>query len=471
VNAEPIVRVENLSYRYPHPAENRGLSVDALQVEAGETILLTGPSGCGKSTLARCLTGLIPHLYRGERDGRVIVDGLDAAGVPLWQVTERAGMVFQNPASQMLAASVEDEIVFGLENLGLPRAEIGSRLEAALACFGLDEMRSRGPLTLSGGEQQRLALAAISARQPPVLVLDEPLSMLDSTAVEGLVSHLAELARSDTTVIVCEHRVAPLRRIPGARTVCLAQDEACAERRPAPGGPTLERVGRFVLEVSHLEVDLGERTVLRDTSFSAAGGEVVAIVGRNGVGKTTLLRALAGLQRYRGTVSVDGERPDLAMVFQNPDMQLFNATVRDEILFKVPEPDMSWYRWLLDMLGLGDYKETPPLLLSEGEKKRVALAIALMHKPAHGVLLDEPALGQDAAHKARLIGLARALAEAGRLVVMTTHDLSLAAQADRLLLLGESGLIADGSPPDVLRQAKAWAEAGLVVPGWALEHG
>jgi energy-coupling factor transport system ATP-binding protein len=156
------------------------------------------------------------------------------------------------------------------------------------------------------------------------------------------------------------------------------------------------------------------------------------------------------------------------MVFQNPDLQLFNATVGQEILYKVPDPDQVWYRWLIDTLELRDYKSTPPLLLSEGEKKRVVLAIALMRKPLHGVLLDEPALGQDEAHKARLIRIARALAHAGRLVVMTTHDLSLAAQADRLLLLDESGWVADGPPAEVLRDEAAWSRAGMTVPDWVL---
>jgi energy-coupling factor transporter ATP-binding protein EcfA2 len=149
---------------------------------------------------------------------------------------------------------------------------------------------------------------------------------------------------------------------------------------------------------------------------------------------------------------------------------LFNATVNDEILYKVPDPDPAWHRWLIDVLELGDYENMPPLLLSEGEKKRVALAIALMRKPLHGVLLDEPALGQDAVHKARLIRIARALARAGRLVVMTTHDLSLAAQADRLLLLDESGFVADGSPGEVLHDKASWAQAGLAVPDWVLEQ-
>jgi energy-coupling factor transport system ATP-binding protein len=195
----------------------------------------------------------------------------------------------------------------------------------------------------------------------------------------------------------------------------------------------------------------------------------LAVVGPNGIGKTTLLRSLAGLQSYTGTVTADGGRSDFAMVFQNPDLQLFNATVRDEILYRVPDPPMAWYRWLIEALGLCEYEGTPPLLLSEGEKRRVALATALMRGPRHGVLLDEPALGQDEAHKAQLARTMHALARAGQLVVMTTHDLALAARADRMVLLGEGGFVADGPPVEVLRDEGAWAQEGLRVPDWVLE--
>lgn len=465
MGGDGLIHVEGLAYRYPQ--HRRSLRLALLDVQPGQVVLLTGPSGCGKSTFARCLVGLIPHLYHGDLSGRVVVDGLETASTPLWQLTERAGIVFQNPASQMLAATAEDEIVFGLENLGLPRNEIEGRLETALAGFGLQDLRRRSPLTLSGGEQQRLALAAITARKPSALVLDEPLSMLDSVATQNLVSQLAALAGLDTGIVVCEHRTEPLRHVPEVRTV----DLGGAEREPIEWRLLEERlacrpVEPFTLEVRGLSVRLGRRDVLRELDFSAAGGQVVSIAGRNGVGKTTLLRALAGLQRHEGLVEVGGKRPDLAMVFQDPDMQLFNATVEEEILYKVTNPDMVWYHGLLDMLGLDGYLDASPLLLSQGEKKRVALAIALVRKPAHGVLLDEPALGQDGLHKTRLIHLARALARAGRLVVMTTHDLSLAAQADRLLLMDESGLVADGPPGEVLSDEAAWKRAGLIVPDW-----
>ncbi len=160
------------------------------------------------------------------------------------------------------------------------------------------------------------------------------------------------------------------------------------------------------------------------------------------------------------------ESPNLGLVFQNAELQLFNPSVREEILYRLPHPDMALYEWLLDVLRLAPYEAVPPLLLSEGEKKRVALATVLMRRPRHGVLLDEPSLGQDTVHKDTLIRLARGLAGAGQLVALTTHDLALAAQADRLLLLGPHGLVADGPPAQVMRDPAAWAEVGLVVPPW-----
>lgn len=466
----PLLVADGVAYRYPHGGA--GLPSVSMEVDAGERLLIAGPSGCGKSTLARILTGLIPHLYRGTLDGTVWVDGLSTRTAQLWQLAERAGLVLQNPAAQMVARTAEEEIVFGLENLGLDPATIGRRLEEALSGFGLETMRARSPSTLSGGEQQKLALAAIMARRPPLLVLDEPLSMLDTTAAAELVAHLVRLADAGTAVVLCEHREEMVRSIPALRTLRLAGPpegrsgvQASAGRlSSSPPWPDSAPTSR--LEVRGLTVRLGGRAVLDDLSFSAEAGQVLAVVARNGVGKTTLLRALAGLQRAEGSASVDGRPPDFGLVFQNADLQLFNATVRDEVLYRVPHPDPVLYGWLLEALGLARYEAVPPLLLSEGEKKRVALATVLMRAPRDGLLLDEPAVGQDAAHKEMLVRLARALARAGKLVIITTHDLALAAQADRLLLLAPEGAVADGPPSQLFAERSAWDRLGLLVPDW-----
>jgi energy-coupling factor transporter ATP-binding protein EcfA2 len=154
------------------------------------------------------------------------------------------------------------------------------------------------------------------------------------------------------------------------------------------------------------------------------------------------------------------------MIFQNPDLQLFNASVRAEILYRIQAPDPDLYAWLLHALGLERYEDTPPLLLSEGEKRRLALATTLMRRPRHGLLLDEPALGQDDAHKATLMNILRAYAAAGHLVIFSTHDLELASQADMLILLGPEGIAAQGRTAEVMQMEPIWRRLGFVLPGW-----
>jgi energy-coupling factor transport system ATP-binding protein len=465
-----VLRAKEVSFRYPQ--EGQGLASISLEVKPGEFMLVTGPSGCGKSTLARCLMGLIPHLYHGELTGEIWLDGHRTSDVSMWQLAEKAGMVFQNPAAQMLAPSVEEEIIFGLENLGLQPAEIESRLETVLIEFNLAHMRERNPQTLSGGEQQRLALAAIMARQPDALILDEPLSMLDTTAAEELISYLERFVADGKTLVMFEHRQEYLEDVKGLRLLALYSKTKKEKFLPEVGLQKWE--ADFKLEIENLSVRLGGRNVLDNLNLSFEGGQIVAVVGRNGVGKTTLLRALSGLQKYTGAakaVSMQGARkPDLGMVFQNPDLQLFNASVRDEILYHLPEPDMEYYRWLIAALGLDAYENTPPLLLSEGEKKRLALGLVLMRHPEHGVLLDEPSLGQDHVHKMILMRILRALAAAGQLVIITTHDLTLAEQADRLILLGNDGIVANGDTDTVFADSAAWERTGLTLPDWFLRE-
>ena len=460
---------QSLTYTY-HGQPTPSFRDVSLGVRAGERLLITGSSGCGKSTLARCLAGLIPHLYKGTLEGRVRLDGLRTDETPLWQLAEKAGMVLQNTQAQMLASTVEDEIAFGLENLGLPRDEIGRRIDAGLDRFGLAAFRGNDPRRLSGGEGQRVMLAAMLSRQPPILVLDEPLSMLDTTAAHELVSHLTDLARQGSAIIVCEHRsryfdgAGAFREHPLGNRIEIAADGGDSS---APLSP----VSDFRLSISDLSVAFGKRQVLDNLGIELEGGQIVALIGVNGSGKTTLLRSLIGLQRHEGKVEVsDGGAPDLGMVYQNPDLQLFNPTIREEVLYRVASPSEELYRWLMARLGLERYQDSSPLLLSEGEKKRLCLAMVLMHQPRHGVLLDEPTLGQDDHHRVLLGRTAKALADAGRLVVVATHDLAWAAHfATEMIVLHEGRIIARGAPDALLRDACLWQRVNLRVPDWIWE--
>jgi len=200
------VEVRGLSFRYENSEEWALREVD-LEIDRGELVLVLGPTGSGKSTFLRCLIGLIPHFYSGEYLGSVRVMGMEVASTPVHRLATRVGMVFQNPETQIFSTSVESELAFPLENLGVPPEEIRRRVEDALDRFGLRDLRRRNPAELSGGQKQRLAIATVTAMGPDVLLLDEPTSMLDPLAAKEVLDLVVKICREEgRTVLVSEHR-------------------------------------------------------------------------------------------------------------------------------------------------------------------------------------------------------------------------------------------------------------------------
>jgi len=459
-----LIQVENLSYRYGNTGQ--GLPPTSFAAEAGDHVLVDGPSASGKSTLARCLTGLIPHLYRGQLSGSVTVDGRDTRATPLAELTRHVGMVFQNPCSQMLMSTVEDEIAFGLENLGLDSEEIADRLGHILGAFDLQRLRDRIPQTLSAGEQQRVALASVLARRPRVLVLDEPLSMLDPQAARCICSLLSSEPVRETTMVAFEHREYLLREHLSLHTVTLAESPT-ATRPVVPAIPRLNG-DDFVLLVEDAHCSLDGRPVLKGVSFRLRAGEVLGIVGPNGAGKTTLLRLLMGVQEFNGSVSVtNADAPGLQMTPQDPNAQIFNATIEDEILYGVSSHDSSFYEWLVHALELADDRYRSPLLMSEGQKKRIALAASLVRPPAHALLLDEPTIGQDERHRTLLGTLIQQLSGAGLGIIIATHDLEfLVRYIPRTVFLDAGHVVADGPTHEVLSDEETCVRHGIPVPGY-----
>ncbi|MGC8936255.1 MAG: energy-coupling factor ABC transporter ATP-binding protein [Candidatus Methanomethylicaceae archaeon] len=203
----PIVEVRSLSYSYSGSSRPNLININ-LSVEEGEFILLTGPSGCGKTTLCRCLNGLIPNSYGGEFSGQVIVDGLITTEHPVYEIAQHVGLVFQNPENELFCTSVEREVAFGPENLALPREEIRKRVEESLAMVGISHLREKSPEELSGGEQQKVAIAALLAMKPKILVLDEPTANLDPVSAQSVLNTLLRLnEESGVTMILVEHRL------------------------------------------------------------------------------------------------------------------------------------------------------------------------------------------------------------------------------------------------------------------------
>jgi energy-coupling factor transporter ATPase len=203
----PIIEAKNLTYTYPG-ATKPSIRDVSLSIEKGEFVILTGPSGCGKTTLCRCFNGLIPHFYSGQLEGEITLAGLKVADQPIYKLAQHVGLVFQNPENQLFALSVEKDVAFGLENLGMPRDEIRKRVDEALQTTGIEELRERAPHELSGGQQQRVAIACVLAMQPDIMVFDEPTSFLDPLGAQKIFEVINDLNKKlGITVILVEHRL------------------------------------------------------------------------------------------------------------------------------------------------------------------------------------------------------------------------------------------------------------------------
>ncbi len=537
-----MIELRDVSYRYTSSNPGWALEDVNLQIEPGQYVLLCGASGSGKSTLCRLLNGLIPHFYGGELEGRVMIDGLDTREHPVSELFGRVGMIFQNPTVQLFNSTVERELAYGLESLGLPRDEIARRVRESAEMVGISHLLDRNPQQLSGGEQQLTAIAAVLALHPQVIVLDEPYASLDPLNVRRVRAvlrriHSAPRASRAPAIVVAEHRlehVAPdadhVVVLHQGRVALHGPPQKVLARDVAPYGlnvPSVVRVGRAlglpevpltveqlvgatagsqagVLQAAlraempcaspanHLSRD-GLMLQAEGVTFSFAGapaldgvdlalhaGQSLALVGANGSGKTTLIKHFNGLHRpQQGRVLVLGQDTRRArvsalarhvgMVFQNANDQFFKFSVRDEIEVgarALGRYDTRWLGELVDLFHLGPLLDRSPYRLSEGEKKRVAFASALMAQPEI-LVLDEPTTGQDWPFRRALGDLLARLpaseALAGRrAVVLVTHDLEFAEHcADRWALLARGQVTAAGRPEEVMADSAAMARAGL----------
>jgi energy-coupling factor transport system ATP-binding protein len=541
----PAVETVGLSCRYPGAAAP-ALDGVSLRLAPGSLTVVMGATGAGKSTLVRCLARLVPCFTTAEVRGEIRLGGVSIAGTTVGELAGRVGMVFQDFEAQLFSTDVTQEVVFGLEQLGVPPAEMPARIAAALEAVGLAGFEGRDPTTLSGGEKQRLAIAGLLALEPDVLLLDEPttdldpigrrdvLRVLDRVRADGravvLVEHDATaLDDAHAVVLLREGRVAvvgspsdvlaDVARCEGAgvrppdvarvfAAVGLADPPLDVERAadrlraagmrvtppppdpPAPARPPLVRV-------SHLTHRYDEGTLaLDDVSIEIGRGELIAVVGRNGSGKTTLVKHVnALLAPTAGRVELDGA--DVATlgleqvarrvgyVFQDPDHQLFAATVADEVAFGptnvgLPADDVRRrVDEALEAVGL-DARDEDPFLLDKGARQRLAVAAILAMGPDL-LVLDEPTTGLDYREQLRMLGLLRRLHAAGRTIVIVTHTPWVVAElASRVVLLehgrlrydgpvraffADPGLVAAASfrAPDVTRLGQAFGATPLTV--------
>jgi energy-coupling factor transporter ATP-binding protein EcfA2 len=474
-----VIHVEHLTVRY---GSQPILSDLSLHVEPGELVLVSGPSGCGKSTLALSLAGLIPHAVPADLSGSVQINGLETRSHPLPVLARQVGVVFQNPATQLFNATVEEEIAFAPRNLNLPAEEIEARVRAALAATGIQHLRRRPVRALSGGEQQRVAIAAVLALRPPVLVLDEPTANLDWHGVEQVTSTLARLQREHgLTVILIEHRLAAVAPL-ATRVVLMESGRIVADGDPSsvltdktqlaalglryPWLDVGRRVeptpadrppdaGEPVVALHQVTASYGRQPVFSGLDLALYPGQFVALVGDNGTGQSTVARLLSGILRPRhGRVRwhptlrrlPPGRRTGL--LFQNPLHQLVCDRVEEEVAFGPANyrlaDDLSPLLAAADLVPLRDRR---PQTLSAGQQQRTALAATLALRPRL-LILDEPTMGQDWAHLSRLMDYLTYLHQNGQAILLITHDDRLVCRyARRIIRLAEGRVVADGYLP------------------------
>jgi energy-coupling factor transport system ATP-binding protein len=428
-----VVSVEHLGFTYAQ-AHRPALRDIAFELAGGTVTAIVGPNGAGKSTLCYALAGFIPHFFRGDWRGRVVVSGADTAQTPLGELVTRIGLVFQNPFNQISGAklTVAEEVAFGLENLGVPPAEIESRAADALAAVGAAHLAGRPVAELSGGELQRVCLASVLALRPRLLLLDEPTSQLDPEAAEALFTHTRALG---VAVVVAEQR--PALPLAHADRVVFLDRGRVAEALPSawcadPEPPEPRAGGELVCEVDRVTFAYrGGAAVLRRTSLELRRGEVVALTGPNGSGKTTLAKLAAGLLEPASGVVRRRGRP--AYLSQDPGRYLVRERVDEEVALGAAG-NLARARPALGSVGLAGYEARHPRDLSSGERERLALACVLVTEPDL-LVLDEPTRGVDPQRKAELAALLRRDA-AGRATLVVTHDLAFAtAVADRTVAL------------------------------------
>ncbi|QDP97386.1 ABC transporter ATP-binding protein [Microlunatus elymi] len=458
-----------------------------LSIEPGERVLLLGPSGAGKSTLLHVVAGLLDR-ETGDVEGVVRVDGAAPTPASGGHGLSRTGIVFQDPDSQLVMSRCGDEVAFGLENAGVPRAEIWPRVRRALHAVGFDYALDRSTQALSGGERQRLVLAGVLALRPRLLLLDEPTANLDPDGAAQVLSALAgSTADRSATMIIIEHRIRPVLPLVDRVVVIDPVDGVIADgvpdqvlaaehdrlaaggvwvddqlpwkpetgTRPATGTPLLR------VEAPRRRYTDGGPLLPEPIEVTVRSGSVTAVVGANGSGKSTLAGMLSGLSApHTGAVTPTAElsaglrarqaaKPirrwpseqlaaRIGTVFQNPEHQFLTGRVADEIALG-PRHSRSVYRQradeLMQRLGLTNLAEANPFTLSGGEKRRLSVATALAGRP-RVVILDEPTFGQDRRTWIALATLFAELAADGIALLFVSHDqLLTAALADQTVEL------------------------------------
>lgn len=509
-----MIRFSSVSLIYPNSTKTV-LENLSLTIDEGEFVLVIGPTGSGKSSLLRLINGLVPHHTGGILAGDISVDGISTQTIKPGGLAHLIGIVGQNPINGFVTDTVEEELAFGMESLNVAPEVMRKRVEEILDLMSLAPLRNRSLVTLSGGEQQRVAIGSALVMHPKVLVLDEPTSALDPIAAEEVLSILHRLVHDlGITVVVAEHRlerviqfadrivhidglgnarvgtpaqimsdsdIAPpivhLARALGLEEIGLTVRDMRRMSEEIRGGNYVHKIelpppsGEVVIDISKVSLSFSNKTVLKDINLQIFAGEVIAIMGRNGAGKSSLLKTIVGLHACSGgsvdllgndplTISGVKRRETIGFIPQEPSDLLYGQSVLMECQQGDTDNEVEKGTTfdLLNELVPGISPNAHPRDLSEGQRLALALSVVLCAKPKV-LILDEPTRGLDYQAKSHLVNtLLRYARILGRTVILATHDVELVAElATRVIFLADGDCVADGKTLDVLLSSPAFA--------------
>ncbi len=509
-----MIKFSDVSLVYPN-STTTVIENLTIEIAEGELVLVIGPTGSGKSSLLRLINGLVPHHTGGILAGEITVNGVSTRAVKPGGLAHLIGIVGQNPLNGFVADRVEEELAFAMEAMNLPQDVMRKRMEEVLDLLSLTPLRSRLIATLSGGEQQRVAIASALVMHPKVLVLDEPTSALDPIAAEEVLSILHRLVHDlSLTIVIAEHK---LERVIGfadrivhisgdGKTIIGSPNEvmkvsaisppivelaralglnelpltvrgmrrAVQELRdsvPLTEIPVAIKKDHPVITVENLTVTYSDRSVLNSVDATVHGGEIVAVMGRNGAGKSTLLRSIAGISSIaKGCISVFSKDPTtlegqarreiIGFIPQEPSDLLYGQSVSQECdqadsdNQRVPGTTFAVLKQLVPGINL----QTHPRDLSEGQRLGLALSVVFSANPKI-LILDEPTRGLDYEAKKSLTKILVEFASIfERAVILATHDVELVAEiSTRVIFLADGDIVADGPTLEVLLSSPAFA--------------
>jgi energy-coupling factor transport system ATP-binding protein len=466
--------MENVSFSYDE-MRNANLKDINLGIGDGEVILLCGESGCGKTTLTRFLNGLIPNFFDGKREGKAYLNSDLIDEMPIYEISEHVGSVFQNPKTQFFNVDTTGEIVFGCENLAMDARDIKRRLDDVVSDFGLRHLLDKNIFKLSGGEKQKIACASVSAVNPEILILDEPSSNLDSKSSWDFKGILEKWKSQGKTVIIAEHKLFFLDDVLD-RVIFLKDGKISNEwtidefkqvnhrniglRQLNLDNLTAKHQDYYCsspefMEIKNFKFNYGNTRVLDIDNVRIPKNEIIAIIGKNGAGKSTFANCLCGLKRScKGELILDSNtlnRKDRLkksyMVMQDVNHQLFTESVLDEVLLSMDEENEEMAYEILDNLNLIHLKDSHPMALSGGEKQRVAIASAIASKKEI-LIFDEPTSGLDLKNMMNVSENLKYLQGLGITSFIITHDYELILEACSHVLHFEDGKIIDSYKMD-----------------------